>query len=427
MRQTVGFAAAVCLAVCIRSLYLLQTGDVAAHMAVLLFGGLTAIGVAYGLTALPAASRIPLVLITVPLAFAALTSNDPRFTGAAFGLAVVAAITMRLLSTHSRHFTDVIRSRSAVVGEQERAELARQEAMIAATTDFLTGLPNRRAFVAAIEAAMGGYRGSAFAVAVLDLNRFKAVNDTFGHASAICSRGSCTRLVAAVGDTGWSRVSAAMNSGSFFSMSAAPSRPKLCSRTSSQRWTGPVVLEGRQLADLGLLRGCACRRVAKANRRRGSWRMPISHFTKRKRPRRGSVANVRAPAWKRRAAAARGSSARSWHLACTSISTSSSSRSSISDWPRHGSRSAGAVDRPGARGRSAFRVRADRRTSQSDRCDQRPLDGRSPSSQARQWAENIKLSFNLSAIQLCTTRLGAARLESACKRRARRLPGCRSR
>ena len=182
LRQTVWFAAAVCLAVCIRSLYLMQVGDVAANMAVLLFSGLTAIGVAYGLTALPAAGRIPLVLITVPIAFAALSSHDPRFTGAAFSLAVVAAITMRLLNAHSSHFTDVIRSRSAVVGEQERVELARQEAMVAATTDFLTGLPNRRAFVAAIEAAIAATGDKEpFAVAVLDLNRFKAVNDTFGH------------------------------------------------------------------------------------------------------------------------------------------------------------------------------------------------------------------------------------------------------
>src|SRR5690349_6570583 len=51
MRQTVWFAAVVCLMVCARCLYLLQVGDATAHMAVMLFGGLTSIGVAYGLTA----------------------------------------------------------------------------------------------------------------------------------------------------------------------------------------------------------------------------------------------------------------------------------------------------------------------------------------------------------------------------------------
>ena len=180
MRQTVWFAAIVCAAVCARCLYLLHVGDAASHMAVMLFGGLTAIGVAYGLTALPSAGRIPLVLIIVPISIAALLSREPHFAGAAFGLVVVAALTMRLLNSHSRHFTDVILSRSRIAYEQEKVEHAHQEAVVAATTDFLTGLPNRRAFVAALESAAGG---RAFAVAILDLDRFKSVNDTFGHAA----------------------------------------------------------------------------------------------------------------------------------------------------------------------------------------------------------------------------------------------------
>jgi diguanylate cyclase (GGDEF)-like protein len=248
MRQTVWFAAAVCLAVCIRSLYLLQTGDVAAHMAVLLFAGLTAIGVAYGLTALPVAGRIPLVLITVPIAFVALSSNDPRFTGAAFSLAVVAAITMRLLNAHSRHFTDVVRSRSAVVGEQERVELARQEAMIAATTDFLTGLPNRRAFVSAVEMAMKAREKEPFAIAVLDLNRFKAVNDTFGHGVGDqLLQEVAARLITAVSAQG---LVARLGGDEFGVLLTKVRRPKQA-QTLFERIIasvdGPVLVDGRQL------------------------------------------------------------------------------------------------------------------------------------------------------------------------------------
>lgn len=181
MSQTVFFAAAVCLGVCARCLYLLQVGDAASHMAVILFGGLTAIGVAYGLTALPAAGRIPLFLIIGPISVAAVLSNEREFTGAAFGLVVVAALTLRLLSAHNRHFTSVISSRSAIAGERKRVAQAHQEALVAATTDFLTGLPNRRAFETALETAAANRRGR-FSIAILDLNRFKAVNDTFGHA-----------------------------------------------------------------------------------------------------------------------------------------------------------------------------------------------------------------------------------------------------
>jgi predicted signal transduction protein with EAL and GGDEF domain len=125
MRQTVWFSSIVCVAVCARCLYLLQVGDDASHMAVMLFGGLTGIGVAYGLTALPAAGLIPLLLIIGPMSAAALLSREPRFAGAAFGLVVVAALTMRLLGAHSRHFTTVIRSRSSIAREQELVEHAR--------------------------------------------------------------------------------------------------------------------------------------------------------------------------------------------------------------------------------------------------------------------------------------------------------------
>ncbi|MEE8371314.1 MAG: diguanylate cyclase, partial [Sphingomonadales bacterium] len=53
----------------------------------------------------------------------------------------------------------------------------------AATKDFLTGLHNRRFFFDAAESiiAGAGRSGSPVAVALLDIDKFKAVNDTFGH------------------------------------------------------------------------------------------------------------------------------------------------------------------------------------------------------------------------------------------------------
>lgn len=250
MKQTVWFAAIVCMAVCARSLYLLQTGDATSQMAVMLFSGLTAIGVAYGLTALPAAGRIPLVLIIVPIAVAALYSGERRFAGAAFGLVVVAALTVRLLNAHSRHFTAVVKSRAAVVGEQERVELAHQEAMVDATTDFLTGLPNRRAFVADLEEAVGKRTGgTAFAVAVLDLNRFKTVNDTFGHAVGdLLLREVAERLVIAVGSRG---LVARLGGDEFGVLLRDVRRPRDAEglgRNILRAINGPVLLEGRQLA-----------------------------------------------------------------------------------------------------------------------------------------------------------------------------------
>jgi diguanylate cyclase (GGDEF)-like protein len=62
--------------------------------------------------------------------------------------------------------------------EQQNADLTEQT-----RTDPLTGLPNRRAFSVALEAAIDKAMasGDAFAVAVLDVDHFKTVNDVHGH------------------------------------------------------------------------------------------------------------------------------------------------------------------------------------------------------------------------------------------------------
>ena len=65
---------------------------------------------------------------------------------------------------------------------REVAELA--DTRRQARTDDLTGLPNRRHFQAAVAEAVDGVRSgrsSAAAVLVLDLDRFKEVNDSLGH------------------------------------------------------------------------------------------------------------------------------------------------------------------------------------------------------------------------------------------------------
>ncbi len=68
--------------------------------------------------------------------------------------------------------------------EVERAELLRRVQELA-RTDALTGLPNRRAWDEALPRAVGEARrsGAPLAVAMVDLDGFKAYNDVSGHAS----------------------------------------------------------------------------------------------------------------------------------------------------------------------------------------------------------------------------------------------------
>ncbi len=60
---------------------------------------------------------------------------------------------------------------------------AHEEALVAAHTDQLTGLPNRRHILDLLDGALatGRVAGSSLCVAVIDLDGFKAINDTHGH------------------------------------------------------------------------------------------------------------------------------------------------------------------------------------------------------------------------------------------------------
>jgi diguanylate cyclase (GGDEF)-like protein len=69
---------------------------------------------------------------------------------------------------------------SLLLMDRERAELEQRRA---ADLDPLTGVPNRRAFQTAVMAMMAGKaRGEFVAVQLFDLDHFKRINDTFGHA-----------------------------------------------------------------------------------------------------------------------------------------------------------------------------------------------------------------------------------------------------
>jgi diguanylate cyclase (GGDEF)-like protein len=52
-----------------------------------------------------------------------------------------------------------------------------------AQTDILTGLPNRASFLEQLEGVNSCGRGGAFSILMLDLDRFKNVNDSLGHAA----------------------------------------------------------------------------------------------------------------------------------------------------------------------------------------------------------------------------------------------------
>lgn len=107
-------------------------------------------------------STIALSVLIAMLLF----SGDP----VRIGLAGLFALYLLSIYESSRH----------IIGQVEALLIAERELDAAARRDPLTGLANRRAFDEALaEAATGG----GFALLLLDLDGFKAVNDRLGHAA----------------------------------------------------------------------------------------------------------------------------------------------------------------------------------------------------------------------------------------------------
>ncbi|MDO8882889.1 MAG: GGDEF domain-containing protein [Pseudotabrizicola sp.] len=109
-----------------------------------------------------------------------------------FGIGVVDAVRAHALTDADFAATDLtvellylVEAKRAVLGELQRLNLrlqgAKSHAEELALTDTLTGLRNRRALdVALMQAAAAR---APFALMHLDLDRFKSVNDTLGHAA----------------------------------------------------------------------------------------------------------------------------------------------------------------------------------------------------------------------------------------------------
>jgi diguanylate cyclase (GGDEF)-like protein/putative nucleotidyltransferase with HDIG domain len=114
--------------------------------------------------------------------FHGLAGTPIHVRGRLWGAAVVTALTVGALpddtEAHLAEFAELI---GMAIANTE--EVARLEAD--ATTDPLTGLANHRAFQERLQAEVGraGRHGRPVAVALVDVDRFKDVNDAGGHAA----------------------------------------------------------------------------------------------------------------------------------------------------------------------------------------------------------------------------------------------------
>ena len=137
-------------------------------------------------------------------------------SGIAAGISI--ALIIRSAVIHS------VKARLDAVRDRETAEALALETRHLAECDALTGLPNRRSFFLALNARVERLRetGEPFLLGVVDLDGFKPVNDTYGHAAGDDMLKTVARRLESAGGAG---AMAARLGGDEFAL-IAPIEPK---------------------------------------------------------------------------------------------------------------------------------------------------------------------------------------------------------
>ncbi|WAP68856.1 putative bifunctional diguanylate cyclase/phosphodiesterase [Jiella pelagia] len=176
LRLTIALAVLLALAYVCWALGLTAYGGPYEQAHVAVFVAVTVIGCIFCLMHLPQAALIVTAAVFLPFLTFYLLQGHPVFVSISLNVGLVALVMLQVLFNSFRGFREVIVSR----GEMERLSC---ENLRLAHTDALVGLPNRRHFFSELEQRVekAAADGRPLVVGTLDLDRFKAVNDTYGH------------------------------------------------------------------------------------------------------------------------------------------------------------------------------------------------------------------------------------------------------
>lgn len=158
------------------SLGLSQFGGEREQTHVAIFVAITVVGCIFCLMPLPQAALGVTVVVTVPYLAYYFLKGDAVYAAIGINILLVTVVMIRVLLNSYRDFVENVRSKV------ETGRLNREITLLA-HTDALTGLPNRRLFFSELSEAIDIARQTQtdLALGIVDLDRFKAVNDTMGH------------------------------------------------------------------------------------------------------------------------------------------------------------------------------------------------------------------------------------------------------
>jgi diguanylate cyclase (GGDEF)-like protein len=146
-----------------------------AHVA--FYMGITVIGCIFCLMQLRSAALITAAVVNVAFVGFFASTHIPTFVATAANVVLVSGALLVILNNHYGDFTRLVNAKA------ETEQLSNENLRLA-HQDSLTGLPNRRRFFSALDAALAlaQQQGDRLAVGILDLDGFKPVNDLYGHA-----------------------------------------------------------------------------------------------------------------------------------------------------------------------------------------------------------------------------------------------------
>lgn len=164
------------------ALVLFPHADLIQRTCIGLFVFAAAITCAFSLQRFPPAAGAVLLIGTVPVAIRLMLAQHWFLIGLALNLLFVAILVQRIVKMNHTGLVEVVASRSRVLLESERARDAERQAHRLAYNDPLTGLPNRRALAERLDRIIESREAhSGAALLMVDLDRFKSVNDVHGH------------------------------------------------------------------------------------------------------------------------------------------------------------------------------------------------------------------------------------------------------
>ncbi len=181
MRMTVALGSTVAALFVLWGLTLYGFGDAAAKGQVVFFLGLTMIACVFCLTyLLPAALSVAAIGV-VPTSLYFFFADDGQFRAAAVILALVALGLAKTIRRNHDQFVSLIDSQRALIAKHAETQRLADENSRLANMDSLTGLPNRRRFIARLVELFEDPTAGLIGMCFLDLDGFKNVNDDFGH------------------------------------------------------------------------------------------------------------------------------------------------------------------------------------------------------------------------------------------------------